>query len=544
MHARVSDLTAWVAVVGVALFCTVLRDSHAHAVLMKATPEASQQVKDSPTELELQFNENVGPVYFKVLDKAGMETGSPGAIRSQGNSIFLPLGASLANGTYVISYRVISADTHPVGGSYAFAIGEPVATGVAAATATASAWVIPTAINRVILYSAVLIALGSALLVLLLAWPETVLAAVRRQGRVAAAVAAIAFVVALAFGGADIINAGAGALFSGATWRAGFQSTLASSAFIGIPGALLALWAFGQKQPWSLWTGALLLLASFLVTGHAATAAPVWLAASNVGLHLVGAGFWFASFWPLITATRTVSQTDAGRAMGQFSSRALWFVLLALTSGIVISWIQLRSIAGLTSTDYGIRLIVKVSLVLVVLAMAAYNKFKLTPELENDSAGAARRMARSIRIESLVMLLIVVAAASLTLVPPPRALAQQSAGAGTAKLLATDGYKQTWTNGSYAVEIEVTPARAGHNMVMLRFKNSAGAYISMKSASIDAALPAASVEGISKEGQFMAPDMFHVTLSEMIIPGEWQLTVNGFIDDFDKVAIEGVVPIK
>ena len=525
---------ACTALLAAVLFCAVLPCAEAHAVLMQATPAAGKQLERSPAELELQFSENVGPVFFKVLDNTGKVAGAPGQIRSDGNSVFLPLGTRLTTGTYVVSYRVISADTHPVGGSYAFSIGEPLARAFATASSV-SAWVIPSALNRVILYSAVLLSAGSALLLLLLPWPATVQTLVRRQGRIAAVVAAFAFAGALAFGGADIIDAGTDALFAASTWRAAFASTFATSAFIGIPGAALAVWAFGQKKPWPLWSALALLLVSFLVTGHAATAAPVWLAAANVGLHLAGAGFWFAAFWPMIGATKTLPPEAAGRVMGQFSTRALWFVLLVLASGVVVSWIQLQSMAGLISTDYGVRLIVKVVLVLLVLAMAAFNKFKLTPALVRDTTGAAARMARSIRLESAVMLLVVVAAASLTLVTPPRALAQQ---------VATDGYKQTWTRGGYSVEIEVTPAKAGDNMIMLRFKNAAGAYVPMKSASVDAALPVAAVDGISKEGHFMAPDRFHVMVSEMVIPGEWKLTVNGFVDDFDKVAIEGTVPIK
>ena len=539
-------LTRWMTIA--AIVCCGVRShaAHAHAVLMKSSPSANQQLESSPKELELGFNENVGPVFFKVLDGAGKDVGTPREIRSDGNSIFLPLDSVLGKGTYVVAYRVISADTHPVGGSYAFAIGEPVASGaIAAAPAAASAWALPTAINRIVLYASVLLTLGSALLLLLLDWPETLRQAARRQGRVAAWIAALTFVTALGFGGADIIAGGAGALFSGATWSASFKSTLGVSALLGMPGALLAIRAFGARQDWLLWSGLALLIASFLVTGHAATAAPVWLAATNVALHLAGAGFWIAALQPLLASTGSALHRDAGRAMDQFSSRALWLVGLLLLSGLVVSWIQVRSIANLTSTDYGKRLLVKLGLVAVVLAMAAYNKFRLTPALHADRPRAAAAMARSIRIESLMMLLIVAAAASLTLVTPPRALADQALAAkGVAALLVAETYKQTWTNGAYSVEVEVTPAKAGDNMIMLRFKNAAGEYVKMKAASIDAALPVASIEGISKEGQFMAPDMFHVMLSEMIIAGNWKLTVNGFIDDFDKTSIEGVVPIK
>lgn len=522
-------------------------EAAAHAVLMQANPAANQQLDAAPKELELTFNENVGPVFFKVLDSAGKETGKPGELRIDGNSLFLPLGETLPNGTYIVTYRVISADTHPVGGSFAFAIGEPVATGAAAASGgAASAWVLPTYLNRVVLYASVLLAAGSALLLLIMSWPATVEPGLRRQGRIAAIVAILSFVVAMAFGGADIVAGGPGALFSGAAWSAAMKSTLSVSAAIGIPGALLAAWAFGSRAEWALWTGFALLVASFLVTGHAATAVPVWLAATNVGLHLVGGAFWFAAFAPLVATSRAGAPGEAAKVMDQFSSRALWLVGAVLLSGVVISWIQVRSPANLTTTDYGQRLLVKLGFVVAILAIAAYNKTRLTPALARSEATAGARMARSIRIESLVMLLIVAAAASLTLPTPPRALGEQAAmaAAGGAMAQAGEGFKATWKADGYSVDVEVTPARTGENMVMLRFKDAAGVPVTMRKASIDLALPEAQIEAITKDGEAMPPDMFHFMLSETIIPGEWTFTVNAFVSDFDKISFEGKVPVK
>ena len=47
--------------------------------------------------------------------------------RVDGNNVISVVNNELPNGTYIATYRVISADTHPVGGSVVFAIGEAVA---------------------------------------------------------------------------------------------------------------------------------------------------------------------------------------------------------------------------------------------------------------------------------------------------------------------------------------------------------------------------------------------------------------------------------
>ena len=62
---------ACTALLAAVLFCAVLPCAEAHAVLMQATPAAGKQLERSPAELELQFSENVGPVFFKVLDNTG-----------------------------------------------------------------------------------------------------------------------------------------------------------------------------------------------------------------------------------------------------------------------------------------------------------------------------------------------------------------------------------------------------------------------------------------------------------------------------------------
>jgi hypothetical protein len=155
-------------------------------------------------------------------------------------------------------------------------------------------------------------------------------------------------------------------------------------------------------------------------------------------------------------------------------------------------------------------------------------------------------MRRSIGAEIGLMAFIVIAAASLTLPSPPRALAAQAAGTSGAAgsgAMQGEGFKATWVSGDYRVEVDVTPARAGENMIMLQFKDTSGAAVPMVSASIEAALPAASIGGIEMDGETMSPGMFHFMVGEMIVPGEWELKVNAFVTDFDKIVFSGAVPI-
>jgi copper transport protein len=141
-------LALFVASLGLAF--SLASPAWSHAVLLGSTPAAEASLDVSPTELVFKFNENVGPIFIKILDRTGAEVGDLSDWTVDGNDVLTKVNAELPNGTYIATYRVISADTHPVGGSVVFAVGEAVAAmeNVSAAGGQTSGWVIPVAINR------------------------------------------------------------------------------------------------------------------------------------------------------------------------------------------------------------------------------------------------------------------------------------------------------------------------------------------------------------------------------------------------------------
>ena len=271
-----------------------------------------------------------------------------------------------------------------------------------------------------------LLAAGSALFSLSLTVPRAVDERAYALGRGAAMAAALAYVLAIGFGGAEMVMAGATGLFSGKTWSNGLASTLTPSAAIGVPAMLLLLWAYSAgpqaARRGALAVGAAAAVGSFLVTGHAATAAPVWLMATAVGLHLFGTAFWFGSLLPLLASARLLKPRESGALMTQFSNRAVLAVGAVIVSGLIITWTQVASAANLFGNDYSRNLLIKLLLFLAVIVIAIYNKVSLTPALEKDDATAAARIQRSIRIETFLYVLILGAAMSLTLTTPPRAI--------------------------------------------------------------------------------------------------------------------------
>lgn len=519
-----------------------------HAVLMDSNPKAGQQLDAAPSEVSVTFNENVGPIFFKILDRTGKEVGSPGEIQIDGFKLTLPLKDSLANGTYVLTYRVISADTHPVGATFGFSVGEPMADTSqmsAGADSSSTPWTYAVAANRWLLYAAMLLAAGSALFTILVNSPGAVGEAAFALGRKASITAAVSYVLSIGLGGAEMVMGGGGALFAVDTWMRGTQSTLTPSAAIGVPAMLILIWAYGQgsAQPK---TGALLVgsaaaVASFLVTGHAATAVPVWLMAPVVGVHLVCAAFWFGALYPLLVSTSAVSAKESGAIMTEFSLRAVYSVVALAISGVVISWVQLETPANILGNEYGTSLIRKLVLFAIILGFAAYNKVVLTPALETGTAGAEARIRRSIKFEYVIYVLILGAAVTLTLTTPPRAIVDQGGGMAG---MGSDGFKASVKVDKYTTDFEITPARAGENMIMITVKDAAGQVLKVSDVEIIAQLESAGISDLTIKGERLPNEMWHIMAKDLIIPGEWTIRADVFIDDFDKVGFETKVQIK
>jgi len=525
----------------------------AHAVLLDSSPKPGEMLMQPPSEVVANFNEGVGPIFFKVLDVKGQPVGDPGEIRLDGTKLILPLGASLPNGTYVLTYRVISADTHPVGATFGFSIGEPMKSVDATADAgSRSIWSLAVAVNRWILYAGMLWVAGTAIFMLLVGLDGALREDARQKARWASVLTAWSYVLAVGFGGADMQLGGADALWQAATWRSGLDSTLASSAVFGLIAMLLLYAGFAagdRRRDGFLIAGVVLAIGSFLVTGHAATAPPAWLMAPVVGAHLLATAFWIGAFRPLLLSTRMLSVSDSGALLQRFSTFAVPAVIVVLVSGSAISLKQLGSPTKLFDNDYGTVLLAKIILVFVIIGIAAYNKINLTPKLiANDAAGVAK-IRRTITLELMLYVIVLAAASALTVTTPPRALvATGEAGAADAKMAMISGglLKRTLRNAAaYSAEIELSPAKVGENMLMVTLTDPAGVIVDDATAlEVTVALEAAGISEVRLKAEPVGNGMWHVMIGETLIPGDWALTIDGYLTDYDKTSFATIVTLK
>ncbi|MGW2525199.1 copper resistance CopC/CopD family protein [Streptomyces sp. NPDC001617] len=104
----------------------------AHAALTSTDPQDGTVLKSAPRDITLTFTESVGLLddSFRVLDPDNRRVRTGRAEHGPGGSdtARVTLPTKLAQGTYVVAWRAVSADSHPVSGAFTFSIGKPSAT--------------------------------------------------------------------------------------------------------------------------------------------------------------------------------------------------------------------------------------------------------------------------------------------------------------------------------------------------------------------------------------------------------------------------------
>ena len=113
----------------VCMFALIMQINHvwAHASLVKSDPPRRASLSESPSQIQLWFNEEIEAAYasVKVLDSSekSVSAAEPKAVQDDPKSVVLAL-PTLAPGSYKVQFRVLSIDGHVVESSYGFRIKE------------------------------------------------------------------------------------------------------------------------------------------------------------------------------------------------------------------------------------------------------------------------------------------------------------------------------------------------------------------------------------------------------------------------------------
>jgi copper transport protein len=490
--------------------------AHAHASLESSVPAPSSILDAPPTDITLDFDEpiTVQPGAIRLLDGSGKDIALGLPERGSDPTVVTASVPEIPNGTYVVAWRVISQDGHPVDGAFTFDVGRgnSVDTRGLIASVLAAQRGDPTVVqlatlSRLLTFVGLALAVGGAVFVTAI-WPGA--ASLWRARRV------------VWFGWGLLLVSSVGTLLvtgpylSGRSVRATFDLDVVRSVkgtrvfemgslrvvllLLVLPlllrlgrglsnaqlvGVLLgelvlgtvALSGHGGSGRWAglgvildavhlgamaIWLGGLALLAVLLVPGARVTSAGVPPADDRVPLDAGVGGSVGAAVAPI---------DERSAAVERFSSVAFGCVTVLVVTGVLQSWrILPRGYHDLTATDYGRTLLLKLGFVTVLVALGWVSRRLVRRRLYGQP------LWRSVTIEVVVAVAVLAVTASLTGTSPVSASTSRTVSA-------------TMIQGDLLADVCVSPAKVGFNELHLTFTPPGGSLQPVKDLTARMTLP-------------------------------------------------------
>ncbi len=493
----------------------------AHAALVSTDPVDGATLDTAPASVTLRFNEPVTPISVRLLDGAGRALLLPGLATVENNEVRVALPSTLGQGHYTVSYRVTSADAHPVAGAILFGIGVAVearGTGPAldGAGDTSRDLIQASMILRALANGATLLLAGGALAALILG--------VSGRWRLPLAVLAL---LGHGFGvwvqGGVLLGDGWAGLGQAQAWSLGRESTRGPSFLLLLVG--VSLLTLPRAPRWVSLASVAAVLGSYLLTGHAASAPPEWLAKPVLLVHVTIAGFWIGAL-PLLA--HALNKPGATALLARFSRYALLFVPLLLVAGVGLSLLQGITPFGLILHPYGQLLLVKLLFVLGLLALAALNLLVVAPRFARH--GSPMPLRRAIVAEGVMITGLLLVTGVLSQTPPPRAEDHSAHGAGA---VAASGYSSLTPFGDRLALITLTPAKSGPNELRVLVTDLDGTPRPPLEAVARVSLPDAGIESLRRP-LARNDDGFRLAPLVLPTPGTWQIDLDLLISDFER----------
>jgi copper transport protein len=466
----------------------------AHAALLQTTPVASRVVNTAPTQVTLRYSEPVEPRFaiVSVTNAAGDNEAAGPPARSAGNpdTLVVPL-KKLAEGWYLVYWRVISVDGHPVRGAFTFAVGPnagPAPQFVIPSTSETAATP-KLVVARWVAFLAMMAAIGLFVLRIAVARPivarvpGTRLRDVSIAFGVASAVALVAIPVYFLLSTAEFALRSFWSLRAllplvrvSAFGRGWLDLEIVFALFVGA--ATVAIWLDRPERRQRSVAALLALLGALAAAGavllvpgtagHAGQTAPRGLSLAFDWLHLVAGSVWVGGLIGLVVLAATLPAARRVAALvvcvPRFSNVALVSVLVLIGAGTGSAVQHLPTLASLWQTSYGKALLVKIALLGAALLLAAVNLLRTVPRFracaQRPELGppAASLLRRVVAGEVVLIGGAVLAAAVLSsLAPPSKALA--SVGGAKARVGPGPVSEVVMQNG-YRLAVRVAPNKA------------------------------------------------------------------------------------
>ena len=503
----------------------------AHAELVNTTPANGAQLTRPPAEIQMTFTESINLVDdgIRLVDHVGATVPTPEPT-VDAQTITWPMPADLPEGPYVVTWRVVSADGHPISGAFSFGVGTAASAlpgsstgtdtsdtaGGALATGSTAPW--PVVVMRMAGYVAFALFAGVAAFVLLCA-PDTSqnprLQLLIRAGFLGGAASTIVAILVQ------------GPYVAGASMTRAFDTRLIQETLVTPLGSAmvwrLALYSVLGVLAWQLpkivsgvasWlvpAGIAATAVTIAAAGHGAASGPIGLGID--ALHALTAGLWVGGLIALAALGRSVEP----RALQQFSTLAMASVLILVGTGTLNSLRHLTALEELWQTRYGLTLVIKLILVAATLAAAAVSRWRLRQH---------RVPLRSVRIEAALTVAVLIVTAMLSMTaPPPQAQAPATHAGHDAGPVSDAVQMSLGDEGDAALAVSPATTTGSHLHLVLTGAN--GQRLSATRVTLKVANPEHNIAPIPV--RMSKRDGVWVTSYRFPFPGTWKaiVTVDG-----------------
>jgi copper transport protein len=555
----------------------------AHAALIATTPSSFQVLSAAPHEVSLRFSENVDVALAEVRligpgGAAVAGVSQPAHPAGQPDTVSATLPAKLANGTYTVTYRVTSADTHPVEGAFAFSVGEVTGGVVSGAEPAAASGAISVAygIFRWVAYTGLALLLGTAFFV----------AVCRPDGEASSDTRRLLWAGWGTLLGGTLMTfvlygpSAAGGSFGGVVDPALLGATLSSriGLVLVVRLVLLGLLAAGlaylpritsstryaeaghRRRGGLVLVVGVALAVTWSLANHSAAGTQVLLALPVDALHLLAMAVWLGGLPALIGALRARDVAVMRVAIPRFSRIALGCVLVLVVTGTYQAWREVGTPAALFGTTYGIVLGAKLALVVVLVALGAFARkwvqrhYAFDIVTVSDKRRARRgpersevsRFRRAVSVEVVVAAVVLGTTAVLVNAEPAaaelartRELAAIPARVGPVNLVLP--FDAGGAQGVGKLAVLVTPGAVGKNEVHLAVLDAAGKPKQVAELRGELRLPSRGIGPLPIDVQLVGGDHAIASNAPITMPGMWELDVTVRTSEIDQAVVR--VPV-
>lgn len=517
--------------------------AHAHAGLDNSIPAASSVLAEGPEAIVLDFDEPVESslASVRLFDDAAeqVELGSTVAVGGDGSVVSTPV-PDLDDGTYAVVWRVTSLDGHVIDGAFSFQIGTEGGDGgglidrVSGTSGADPALVRLADLARLLGFVGMTLLLGAGLFAALAPAKLAQVRATRRLIVIGAILSVVAAVGAFGLHAAQAVGGTLADALSPDAWgkvaatRTG-QVLLARAGLAALACALLAT-SSRRSRPWWPVAGVAVsvgLVATFPAAGHPAAASPAALWQVVDGVHFAAVIVWLGGLALFTLGGRAwLRDAEAEPVVRRFSS----FATVAVPVIVVTGSLQAVELAGgldalgesVTETDWGRRLLIKVSTVVVLVALGGVSRWLLR------AAGVAS-LRRTVAAEAVIGLVVLgVTASMLALAPVASARSEV--------------FSTAVTEAGVIADITVTPGRVGSNEVHVVLAPPGGSLTPISGATARVALPELDIPASPVELTAIGANHYTGVVT-LPYPGDWRLDLVVEVTAGSTVLLRTTVPV-